>query len=143
MGPVPAMPLPPKFRPIVISSERRGTLCDGTLHLRLMLSGVPDRSWVEAFCQRDSSKSLFDGVAAGQLPRIEGDQIYWSIRQADLMSAWWYLGRCVDRANAACWRLSATRARLESRQADEHRQGYAESSERSVPRITRTSGDER
>jgi hypothetical protein len=102
MGPVPAMPVSPRFRPLVISSERRGTLCDGTLHLHLMLSEVPDRSWIEAFCRRDPSKSLFDGVATGQLPRIEGDQIYWSIRQADLMSAWWYLGRCVDRANAAC-----------------------------------------
>ena len=105
---------------LMVSSERRGTLCDGTLHLQLMLSEVPGRSWVEAFCQWDPSKSPFAGVAAGQLPRIEGDQIYWSIRQADLASAWWYLGRCVDRANAACSRLSATRAQLESRQADEH-----------------------
>jgi hypothetical protein len=142
VGPVPAMPVSPRFRPLMVSSERRGTLCDGTLHLQLMLSEVPDRSWVEAFCQWDRSKSPFTGVAAGHLPRIEDDQIYWSIRQADLASAWWYLGRCVDRANAACSRLTATRAQLESCQANEHAR-YAESNERSVPRITRTSGNAR
>lgn len=107
MGPVPATSVPARSRPILISSERQGTLCDGTLHLRLMLSEVPDRSWLESFYRREASKSPFDGVAAGQLPRIKGDRIYWSIREADLMSAWWYLGRCVDRANAACSRFPA------------------------------------
>jgi hypothetical protein len=114
-GTRPSYAVSPRFRPLVISSERRGTLCDDTLHLQLMLSELPDRSWAEAFCQRDPSNSVFDGVTAGQLPRIEGDHIYWSTRRTDLMSAWWYLGRCVDRANAACSRLPGTRARLESR----------------------------
>lgn len=105
VGPVPAMPVPPRFRPLVIGIERRGDLRDGTLHLKLTLSEVPDQSWVEAFRQRDPSKPPCEGVPAVQLPTIEGDQISWSIRQAYLMSACWYLGRCVDRANAACSRL--------------------------------------
>ncbi|MGO8875213.1 MAG: hypothetical protein ACLQNG_05530 [Acidimicrobiales bacterium] len=110
MGPVPLTPLSPRFRPLVISGKRRGTLSDDTLHLQLGLSERPDRCWVEAFSQRDPAKSVFEGRPASQLPRIEGDEICWSIRQADLMSAWWYLGRCVDRANVASARFRAAPA---------------------------------
>jgi hypothetical protein len=137
VGPVPVMPVLPRFRPLAISSKRRGTLCDDKLHLQLGLSDLPDRSWVEEFSQRDPSGSIFDGATAGELPRIEGDQIHWSIRQADLMSAWLYLGRCVDRANAAGSRLHAARARLESGEAAEPLR-FAESSVR--PRVTSVSG---
>jgi hypothetical protein len=64
----------------MVSSERRGTLCDGTLHLQLMLSEVPDRSWVEAFCQWDPSKSPFAGVAAGS---YRGSKVTRSIGRSD------------------------------------------------------------
>lgn len=135
MGPVPVVPLSPSFRPLTISSDRRAILCHGKLHLQFVLSELPDRPWVEAFCQRDPLNSAFDGAGAGELPRIEGDQIRWSIRQADLMPAWWYLGRCVDRANSARSRLRRTRASVESGEAAEDAR-FPDSSEHSAAGVT-------
>lgn len=133
MGPVPVVPASPGFRPLAISGKRRATLCHGKVHLQLVLSERPDRSWVEAFCQRDPLNSAFDGAA--ELPRIEGDQIRWSIPRADLMPAWWYLGRCVDRANSTSSRLRGTPAQFGPGKGAEHAR-LPGPSVHSVPRIT-------
>jgi len=119
VGPVSATPPPPKFRPLVIGSKREAALRSGTLHLRLALSEVPGRPWVEAFNELDQARSPFDALAKDQLPKIDGNMILWSVRQGDLMPAWWYIGRCVDRANAACARRAHAQARTESREASE------------------------
>ena len=101
MGPVSAThPSSPPCR-LVISAERRAMRRNGTLDLELMLSGVPDRAWLDAFSQPDPESSLDFGPAALEAPRIIHDTIHWTINETCLMPAWWYLGRCMDRANAA------------------------------------------
>jgi hypothetical protein len=101
MGPVAHTPGSARSRRLVITGERKATLRGSTLDLQLTLSGVPDRSWVDAFLQRDQPSLPIEGVSARRPPKIIADTIHWSIGKADLVPAWWYLGRCVDRANAA------------------------------------------
>jgi hypothetical protein len=115
MGPVSSTSGSPRSRRLVISGERKATLRGSMLDLRLTLSGVPDRSWIEAFNARDQPSVPIEGFSARRPPKIVSDTIHWSIGKADLVPAWWYLGRCVDRANAASFQ-PATRTRPEPQQ---------------------------
>lgn len=104
VGPVvPDMHDPSRSRRLVISDNRRASLHGGQLDLELTLSGVPDRTWRDAFHMKGQTGSPIVGVTAPRPPRIVGDTIHWSIGKTNLVQAWWHLGRCVDRANAAAF----------------------------------------
>jgi hypothetical protein len=84
-----------------IGSQRTATLRGDTLDLEFTLNGVPDKAWVAEFHTQSQAISLIDGVAAVSPPWIVDDTIRWSIGKTLLAPAWWYLNRCLDRANAA------------------------------------------
>jgi hypothetical protein len=101
VGPVSNTPASARSRRLVITGDRKATLRGSTLDLQLTLSGVPDRPWIDAFLRKDQPDLPIEGVSARRPPKIVADTIHWSIGKSDLVPAWWYLGRCVDRANAA------------------------------------------
>lgn len=94
--------------PLVIGRERRATISDGMVHLKLELSARPDALWLSGFARRRASSDL-DGVVEPAHPWIDNATIRWSVRPPALTLAWQYICRCVDQGNAATARVPAQR----------------------------------
>ncbi len=84
---------------MTISDDRRGSVSGDVIALELRLSATPDAAWIEGFLVEPGAQHAFAGRPVGDLPRIEGDLICWSVRTTELRIAWQHLIRCLERAN--------------------------------------------
>jgi hypothetical protein len=107
-------PGPSRSRHVYISRNRRAVLRGHILELELTLSGLPDRVWLDAFLESNTTPSPIFGVETLLRPKIIDGKIHWSIEENELVAAWAYLTSCVDRANGL---PSPTRDQHDSRTA--------------------------
>ena len=86
---------------IFMDDRREAALRGRALDLALTLSAVPDQEWQDAFFAPDPARLYLSAATALQRPTIVDSRLHWSVDPAELERAWWYLNRCIKRANDA------------------------------------------